>query len=199
MEARIPTGRGRPGAGFARAEGGGALAEFALTAPVVIFMLVAILELGMYLFVEALLEASVREAARYGITGQEAGAAAREARIEAILGERTLGLLDIDVDSVAIKVYDSFASIAEDEPFTDTNGNGTRDGGEPFQDRNGNGTWDADPGVPGVGGPRDIVVYRVTAEWHTFTPFLAHVFGDNGTMRLKASVPVLNEPFNEGL
>jgi len=29
------------------------------------------------------------------------------------------------------------------EPYTDTNGNGTRDAGEPFTDKNGNGTWDA--------------------------------------------------------
>ena len=60
---------------------GSTMIEFAFAAPVLILFLVAIIELGMVLFASTLMEGALRDASRYGITGQEPNEAARLERI----------------------------------------------------------------------------------------------------------------------
>ena len=96
----------------------------------------------------------------------------------------------VDLDTL---VYSSFADIGKPEPFTDENGNGTWDAGEPLTDVNGNAQWDADMGKAGLGGPSDIVVYRLSYDWGLVTPMMRGVLGDS--VHHVSSIAVRNEPY----
>lgn len=177
---------------------GAAIVEFAFAAPILFTALLGIIEVAMVIFINIMVESGVREAARFGLTGNEVSGYTREEYIVEIVNNRTMGLLDITTDNITTKVYDSFDDIQDDEPYTDVNGNGEFDGGEPYTDVNGNGSYDSDPGTPGVGDSGDIVLYKVTAEWSIFTGFMASVLGDEGLFTISASVVVRNEPWDVG-
>jgi hypothetical protein len=62
-----------------------------------------------------------------------------------------------------------------------------------FIDINGNGVWDDDMGAAGLGGPSDVVVYRVEYDWGIITPLIQSVLGES--VRHMSSIAVRNEPF----
>ena len=96
------------------------------------------------------------------------------------------------------KYYRSFsnAAAARFEPWTDTNGNGTCNGGEPYQDNNNNGSWDATGGNTGQGGAKDAVLYTVTVSYPRFFPIYRMVGGSNTTV-LTASTVLRNQPYGD--
>jgi Flp pilus assembly protein TadG len=171
--------------------------EFALGAPILALMICGAIEFGSIMFASTLMEGALREASRYGVTGQEPDEAARLTKIMQIINQHTIGLVDMSEATVQILVYPSFGDIGNAEEFVDGNGNGTYDAGETFTDTNGNGAWDADIGVAGPGGSGDIVVYRMTYDWHLLTPFFSYVVG-GPTVPLSASIAVRNEPWDTG-
>jgi len=177
-------------------DGGKAAIEFAFIAPVFLGMIGAIMEFSGIMFIQALLEGSAREASRYGITGAFPEGISRAEMIEQIVEENTFGLVDTDELHMEILVYDSFSAVGQPEPFTDENGNGFYDVGEPFSDINGNGAWDDDMGASGLGGPGDVVVYRMSYDWPIMIPLFRPFFGD--TVTLRANIAVRNEPFGAG-
>jgi hypothetical protein len=121
----------------------------------------------------------------------------REERILEILGDHTIGLVDMSEATVTYKVYPSFDDIGKPEPFTDNApANGSYDTGEAFQDINGNGQWDADMGAAGLGGPGDIVLYTIQFDWALMTPLVSPFMGTDGVMKMTSSVAVKNEPFS---
>jgi len=176
---------------------GATAAEFALAAPVLILLAAGIVEIGSFLFALALLEAGVREASRFGITGREAAAGtSRETTIRTIVVANGIGLINNANLQVQVTVYPGFSQIGQPEPFIDQSPfNGAHDAGEPFTDVNGNGTWDADMGVAGAGGAGDVVVYTLTYPWRLLTGLLGPALGDQLTLR--ASIAVRNEPYPE--
>lgn len=174
---------------------GAALAEFALIAPVLVVVIFGILELALVAFVSVMMEAGVRDASRFGLTGAAAaGGASREDRIAAIVSERTLGLVSPERITVDVRTYERFADIGLGEPFDDLDGDGAYDPGETFDDLNGNGAHDADRGTPGAGGSEDIVLYEVTVGWGYITPMISAIIGDAAVLR--AALAVRNEPFD---
>lgn len=182
-----------PRLGDIRAEDGGATAvEFALILPVLLLFVVGSIESAITLFLGASIEAAVVEASRYGVTGSEAGVSRAE-RVLEIVGERTYGLIDMDDVRMETLVYASFADIGQPEPFTDANGNAVHDEAEAYLDVNGNGGWDPDMGAAGLGGPSDVVVYRLTYAWGIVTPFMREILGES--VRHVSSIAVRNEPF----
>jgi Flp pilus assembly protein TadG len=183
---------------FLREERGAALVEFAFAGPILITTLMVIIEVALVIFLNLMVESGVREAARFGLTGNVEDGYTREEYIVEIVNQRTMGLMEITEDNVSVKVYESFEDIQDAEPFTDVNGNGQHEGAEPYTDTNGNGAYDGDPGVPGAGESGDIVLYKVTAEWTIFTSFLADLLGDSGLFTISASVVVRNEPWEIG-
>ncbi len=175
-------------------ETGNAMMEFAFLAPVFLAMLGAIMEFSGIMFVQAMLEGSTREASRYGITGFTSGGVSREDQIRAIIAQNTHGIIDMNDLQMETLVYQNFGDIGQPEPFDDENGNGQWDAGESFTDINGNGTWDPDMGAAGLGGPGDVVVYRISYDWNIMIPFFRMFFGDAITLR--ANIAVRNEPFD---
>ncbi|HWU00317.1 MAG TPA: TadE/TadG family type IV pilus assembly protein [Terriglobales bacterium] len=175
-----------------RADGTTAL-EFALVSPVLLLVSMGTLEIGMMMFNMITIEGGLREAARYGTTGQQT----TDDRVKEIvdkLNQYAIGPVTIDKDNVSMKQYDSFSDVGKPEPYTDTNNNGQYDVGEPYTDINNNGKWDADQGVTGAGSGGEVVEYTVTYNWKILTPLLRPFLGSGGNLPLKASVVVENEP-----
>lgn len=176
------------------AERGAAMVEFGFIAPVFIAMLVAIMEFSGIMFVQSLLEGSAREASRYGITGFTQEGVSREDQILQIVEHNSFGIIDVDELEMETLVYENFGDVGQPESFTDENGNEVYDEGEPFNDVNGNGTWDEDMGAAGLGGPGDVVVYRMNYDWSIIVPLMRPFFGNS--ISLQANIAVRNEPFN---
>ncbi len=182
---------------FRRETGGNTIAEYGLVAPFLILAVIGAIEVGTVLLTGALMEGAIRDAARYGVTGQDL--ATRTQKIEEIIGARTAGLVNISVAAISTKIYNSFDVIGLAEPYTDDSpANGEYDEGEIYDDVNNNMVWDTDQGTPGAGDPGEIVLYSVDYEVPLFTgSFLAHLFGHDGKITLTTHVAVQNEPFDD--
>jgi len=174
---------------------GSTIVEFALIAPLLAMLLVAIMEFGMVMFSSILMESGLRDASRYGITGREVTGSTRLEYIVQIISVRTIGLIDMDEANVEVLVYPGFAEVGSGEDFVDGNANGSFDAGETYTDSNGNGAWDSDIGVAGAGSAGDIVLYRISYDWPLLTPFADQFMGTDGHFTLRASIAVRNEPW----
>jgi hypothetical protein len=175
------------------ADGGQAAVEFAFVGPPFIAMVLAVFEFSGILFVQTVLEGSAREASRYGMTGFTQQGVSREAQIMAIVESNTYGLVDLDELDMETLVYENFGDVGQPEPYTDENGNDHFEPGEPYTDVNGNGSWDDDMGAAGLGGPGDVVVYRMSYDWDIIIPIFEPFFGKS--INLQANIAVRNEPF----
>ena len=180
---------------FLKDENGSPSVELALAALPLVMMVVGTMEFGMIMFTSTLMESGLRDAARFGITGEVPDAQSRLERIIDIIGERTLGLVDMEEAEIQVLVYDSFGDVGRGEDFVDGNANGAYDAGETYTDENANGQWDADVGAAGAGGSGEIVVYRMNYAWPLLTPLVGHVIGNEGGFALRAAVAVRNEPW----
>ena len=175
-----------------RARDGNAAVEFALVAPLMITTFVAVMEIGMVLGVQAMMEGAVRYAARFGVTGQND--TERLQIIGDIIADRTIGLVDLDDATVDILTYGSFDDIGAPEPFVDAAPfNGVYDSGESYTDINGNGQWDPDQGKKSAGGASEVVLYRILYTAPTLTGLVDHLVGG---ILLSASIAVRNEPYD---
>jgi len=178
-----------------RERNGAAAVEFALIAGPLFALAWGIIEVGLLMLGNALLEGAVREAARAGLTGYTPANTDRVTYIRQVVAEYTIGLIDMSQLQIDTLVYSSFANIGQPEPFSDQPPyNGVYDAGEPFVDVNGNGQWDADMGAAGLGGPGDVVVYTLTYPWNFFAGYATTIFGVP-TVTLRASVAIRNEPY----
>jgi len=172
--------------------------EFGLGAGVLLIMMMGVIEVGMMLLVNALVDGGLRQASRYGITGYETDSAPRMDEIIKIISDNTLGFVDLSSADLEILVYPSFSDVGSGEGFVDGNENGSFDEGETFSDANGNGEYDSDVGVAGAGGSGDVVVYRLTYDWSFFTPMASYfVPGGSGKVTFESSVAVRNEPWDK--
>lgn len=179
-----------------RRQDGSAAIEFAFIMPTVLILLMGMLEIAMILLVSVLLDAGVRQASRFGITGYAVGGQSREDQILAIIEETTIGLVEMDEVTIDVLVYPSFTDVGQPEPYTDDSpANGQYDEGEEFTDINGNGSWDEDMGTSGAGGPGEVVVYSVRYDWPLLSGYMFDIIGTGGTVPLGASIAVRNEPF----
>ena len=211
---------------FARESEGATIIEFAFIFPIVLMITFGIMEISLCMASLVTLEGGLKEASRYGITSQT-GAALTQAQLDMdptafnggdqrlkticyILNENTLDLIDLNTATITTKVYSSFSSIKDGEPYTDTNANGVYDppgtpsipAGEPYSDMNCNGVRDAaGSSGTGVGASGNIVVYTVNYNWKILTPIIGQWLGkpDPGNagkyiIPMSASIVVKNEP-----
>ena len=185
---------------------GATAVELALIAPVLILFLIGVIELSVAMFINTVVEGSLKDASRLGLTGQiQKGSSNTQALVD-MLNEASLGLLDLTTDDVSILVYENFAQVGQGEEYTDLDGNGEwtpgpythSDGtvypdGEPWIEVNGNGVYDADFGVAGMGAQGDIVLYTVTYSWNFLSGQLIPIL--DGLIPMRASIVIRNEPF----
>ena len=169
---------------------------FALVLMVFLVVVFAIMELGMIMLRQILMDNAVHAASRFGMTGLNE--AQYQAQIRRIIDNRTMGLVDTDQVNIDVLTYTSFDRVGTPEPFVDTEPfNGVFDEGEDYTDVNGNNQWDADQGKPGAGRSGEIVLYHVTYDAPSVTGVLDdRLFGGDGAIRLTARAVVRNEPFD---
>ena len=177
-------------------EGGATAVEFALVLMVFLVVIIAIMEFGMIMLRQTLIDNAIYSASRFGMTGMDE--TQYQTQIRRIIGNRTMGLVDMDQVDIDVLVYTSFDQVGTPEPFVDAEPlNGVFDAGESYTDVNGNNQWDADQGRPGAGRSGEIVLYRVTYDAPSMTGIVDDsLFGGDGTIRLTSRLAVRNEPFD---
>ncbi len=153
---------------FVTAKDGVAAIEFALIAPAFILLLFGAIEVMMVMLTLSLAEGGLREAARFGVTGQEVDQDERQNKILEIVDRNTHGLIEISEANVTMTVYPDFTG---------------DDGGV--------------EGTPGAGAANDVVFYRLDYEWEYITPVFAVFAGLGESLQLSATVAVRNEPYAE--
>jgi Flp pilus assembly pilin Flp len=118
---------------FARNGEGATIIEFALIFPFVLLITFGIMEISLYMVSMVTLEGGLKEASRYGITGQTgthpaanlvptAFKSATDTRLETIgmiLNQHTLDLINLNNADVKVEIYDSFSATKNGEPYTD--------------------------------------------------------------------------------
>lgn len=163
---------------FRGAEDGAAAVEFALIAAPFFFMLFAIMEVALIVFVTTALENATTEAARQIRTGsfQASGGGAAEF-IDEICDRGVL--LDCSRLSVDVRTFQSFGAIDPANPLDD----------------DGNLREDEFLFVPGAG--RTIVLVRVFYQMPMRTPILSRVFSNmaGNELLLTSAASFRNEPF----
>lgn len=184
---------------LARGEGerGVTAIEFALIAPAVLMMTFGTIEFGLLLYAQSVMESATSNTSRLGKTGYSDSGISRQQTLINMLAARSEPLLDRNLFTVTTKVYPSFNSVNQPEPFLDANSNGIHDAGETYTDVNGNAQWDADMGLDGLGNANDIVVYTVTYPWNVMTPVMREFIGTGGVINLTARTVVKNEPYDD--
>ncbi len=185
---------------FANREDGSMAVEFAVISPVLFLLIMGLVEVGLILSAQNILESATYLASRAGRTGYVANNKTQEETIRETLEERASLLFDsqrLSINSLNMtnSAYSDYSNIGEPEPWVDANGNGAWDYGENFTDVNGNGAWDDDQGRSGAGTSGQVVVYTVTYPWRLFTPLIGYVIGENGIVNLSARAVVKNEPY----
>lgn len=178
-----------------RSDRGVSALEFAMTAPVMLIMIMGTVELGHIALVRSTLENTVSDAARLGITGNSLPTMSRDAMVLTKIRD---GMAYFSTDAelnICRRSYASVADINKPEPYTDSNNNGRYDAGESFGDTNGNGVWDTDMGTAGLGGPGDIVVYDVSYAMPFLFDYFIGLLAAGDKVTLTASAVVRNEPW----
>lgn len=171
--------------------------EFALISPIIIFMMLGTIELGVIMYLQNVMESATSNSSRLGKTGYTANNASRQQTILNDLNSRLGNLINTDLVTFSTLSYASFNQIGTAEQYEDTNANGSHDVGEPFTDSNGNNQWDEDMGTQGFGNAGDVVVYTVSYGWPIMTPFMSQVLGTNGVYTISSRSVVRNEPYNQ--
>ncbi|MCR9214664.1 MAG: pilus assembly protein [Proteobacteria bacterium] len=180
--------------------------ELAMVMPVLMVFLVGIIEMSMGMYINTVVEGSLRDASRLGLTGQIQEGTSNDQALVDMLNDASLGLLSLTTADVSTLVYENFAYVGKGEEYTDLDGNGSwtpgpythtdstvYPDGEPWVEVNGNGVYDDDFGTAGLGAQGDIVLYTVTYNWNFLTSQVVPILG--GVIPMRASIVVQNEPY----
>jgi len=162
---------------------GATAVEFALVAPVFLYLLIGIVEASLLFFTTTVVDGAVMEAARTIRTGQAQNSGDSLTTFKTALCGilTTYNCNDMTID---VRTYPSFSSVSI--PVLHYN-----DDGE-LVDEDGN-VYVAEY-TPGGSG--DITVVRVMYSWSFVTPFIGALFGDTGSGKFLSTTAVFkNEPY----
>lgn len=174
-----------------RNEDGATVVEFAAVLPLMCIALLGGMDLCHREYAQSILTGSVQKIGRdTTLQGGADNIALNDAKVKA-------AVLQIAPDAEFTFERSSVSRYrdAEGEPFTDTNGNGTRNAGECYDDVNGNSKWDADVSSDGNGGADDVVLYKVTATYPRLFP-VATFLGLDPNQTITADTALKNQPYS---
>jgi Flp pilus assembly protein TadG len=135
--------------------------EFAIIAPVMLLLMIASMDLGYHIFMNAVVRGVLNQASRMVATNQ-LDQDSLAFYINAELAPIRIG--DAKVTTITSSYY-SFSRVDTAELITsDTEPLGTYNLGDCFEDANSNGRYDFTSGKGGVGGSEDVVRYVVTLD-----------------------------------
>ncbi|UZK66833.1 TadE/TadG family type IV pilus assembly protein [Sphingomonas sp. M1-B02] len=176
---------------------GATVIEFAIVAPVLCMLLVGAFDVSHTLYMRGVLQGVVQKTARD--SSLESGTeATRRATLDGRVRSQVGALANNATVTITREYYRTFsdAAAAQFEPYTDTDGNNTCNGGEPYEDNNNNQNWDASGGNSGQGGAKDAVLYSVTVSYPRFFPIYRFIGGSNQTT-VKGSTVLRNQPYGD--
>jgi len=191
-------------------EQGSTLVEFALIAPVFLFMLLGTFEIGYGIYMRSALNGAIQHAARSATLENASDPDVRrqtDDEVRDILKAVNGNLTDADI-RITRRSYLNFSNVERIETYTDTNSNGTCDNNEVYVDENGNGSWGT-VGRADNGGARDAVLYSINVTYGSIFPFDTFTrdarnqdasFTLNGlknTRTLKSATLLKNQPFGD--
>ena len=175
---------------YRASEAGATAVEFAIVGGPFLYLLCAILEMGMMLFTEYALEHAAAQAARLVRTGQAQNDAMTADSFKQIVCDN-VAFLDCESKLfVDVRKYDDFASVSAPSSIT------TDDDGNKEMSDDITVAAQFDPGGPG-----DVVVVRVYYAWDLFVPSIPGMSGLSnlsGHRRLLSTTFAFqNEPYTE--
>lgn len=176
---------------------GATVVEFAIVAPVMGLVLLGSFDVGHTLYMRATLQGILQKAARDS-TLEDSTDTNVQATLDNKIITQVKALANNSTISITRRYYRTFsaASAAKAETWTDTDHNGTCNGGEPYEDANLNNTWDKDGGDAGQGGAKDAVLYTVNVSYPRFFP-LYNFIGGSHTTKVSASTVLKNQPYGD--
>ncbi|WP_404480834.1 TadE/TadG family type IV pilus assembly protein [Novosphingobium sp. BL-52-GroH] len=163
--------------------------EFAVSAPVLIILLMGIYDMGHMAYLNAVLHGAVNQVAR-----ADTLEVADTTKADAYVTDLVKGVAPgATVVTKRVSYYD-FADVKRPESWNDKNSNGTCDNSETYTDENKNGKWDTDVGTSDNGGASDVTLYTVTV---TYTPVFVIPFMSKAknARTLTASAVKMNQPY----
>ncbi len=180
-----------------RDQRGATVVEFAIVAPVMGLVLLGSFDVGHTLYMRATLQGILQKAARDS-TLEDSTDANVQTTLDNKIITQVKALANNSTITITRRFYRTFsaASAAKAETWTDTDHNGTCNGGEPYEDANLNNNWDKDGGDAGQGGAKDAVLYTVNVSYPRFFP-LYNFIGGSHTTKLSASTVLKNQPYGD--
>jgi Flp pilus assembly protein TadG len=148
---------------LAACEAGATIVEFAMIVPVLITLMLGLIETGLLLTAQGILDGAATSAARIGSTGYTPANTTRSAYMANYIAAQAYGLIDPARLQVTARSYPNFSAIGEEGA-----------------------------GTVGYGDANDVVVYSLTYPWQGFTPFLGAAFGNitlNSTVTVRNEPP----------
>lgn len=188
-----------PGRALARDRRAATIVEFAIVAPVMLFLCLNLSELAFQAYTQSVLTGAVEKAGRDGTIEDNVSSTAK---LDQIVEDQMKVLVPAAVFKFDRKNYDDYASMAG-EPFVDSKypdpTTGTYDGicnhGESFTDLNGNGKRDPKLDESGQGGANDVTLYTAQVTYNR----IFSLGGDLGLIdpkvTLSASTMLKGQPF----
>ena len=144
-----------------RSERGTSAIEFAFIAPLFVYLIYGVYEMGWLMRAQAQLQGGAQVAAREIIVSDKTESEKKD-MVKAKIEQHMKGIAVDPSGTVEVK-FRKFSGFSRNpETFTDTNGNGSWNPGEPYTDRNSNGKWDSNSATEGsLGGVGEVVEIEV--------------------------------------
>lgn len=144
--------------------------EAAILSVVFFIVLLGILEVAALLTIQNTLEYAVLEVSRFGRTGSTVSGQSTQQTAASLVNTYSYGLVDSSKVVLTVRPYPSFSSIP---PRSQAPVDGSQNFGTASQP----------------------VLYTLSYKWGFFTPLLGKLLSSSGTITLKSSAVIQNEPF----
>lgn len=196
---------------FMRARDGATALEFALVAPIFFFLMMAIMEYGLFMFHKVAIESITmqigREASLNAASGNSADCASsapdRLGYIRCYVERKAAYLINGEEVKVSINTVAQGGTRAPDICL----GNGGAAPSSPptcsgqYEDVNGNGVYDGPTPNNDVGAPGDLIEVRVSYPWRVLVPYMSRIIGSemgdgsrSNVVMITSSTVFRNEP-----
>ncbi|WP_097091653.1 TadE/TadG family type IV pilus assembly protein [Novosphingobium sp. Chol11] len=174
---------------------GATVIEFAIVAPVLVLMLMFLFDTGYYLYARSILSGEVQAAGRASAleTATDTNRTLLDAKVETAV-KSLVGGGTFSFNRLSFKSYGRAQTRAE--AFVDSNSDNICNNNESFDDANRNGVRDADSGVEGQGGAKDVTIYSVTLHYNRLFP-MASLLGWNQQASITENTILRNQPFDK--
>ncbi len=174
--------------------GGTTIVEFAMVGPVLLMMIMGLFDMAHTQYTSSVLFGALQKAGR-DLT-LESGFTRQSQIDESVRGQIAAVMPQGAQITYEKQSHFDFSDVDLPEDFTDQNSDGQCNNGEPYVDLNDNSSWDRDRGRAGIGGARDVVVYKATVVYPRLFPLFTMI-GLSPNVTLTASTVLRNQPFDE--